>query len=95
MQIFTFNWLNSFALFDHFQASQSHFYIYSNSEAAQCNNELLSEHRDLQLLVRERKAFLIHRRLGNKLIVTACSLEAPTTILFTKTISAPLRKQFY
>lgn len=74
MQIFTSNWLNRFALFDHFQASQSHIYIYSNSEAAQYNNELLSEHRDLQLLVRERKALLVHRRLGNKLITIACSL---------------------
>lgn len=55
MQIFTFNWLNSFGLFDHFQASQSRIYIYSNLEAAQYNNELLSQcvHRDLQLLVRE------------------------------------------
>ena len=37
---------DSFALSDHFQASQSHIYIYSNLEAAQYNNELLGAHRE-------------------------------------------------
>lgn len=62
MQIFTFTWLNSFATI-----SRLHSLIFTYiqiQKAAQYNNELLSAHRDLQLLVREES--VIVQRLSGK-----------------------------